>query len=140
MYKESFNVYDELPEDMIIYLRYNGRHFNRRLCEFAINNMTTRDNNGSEVALEVITKEQLKDMLQQYNVRVNNKDNFYDAVYLANMCKADYLNSSILDYEHLCKFVKDTLDDIDGYDGIVFNRWYADMCSKGIVIDWYEYR
>ena len=23
-----------------------------------------------------------------------------------------------------------------GYDGLVFNRWYADMCKKGISIDW----
>lgn len=33
--KEGFDVYDELPEDMIAYLRYNGRHFNRRLVEYA---------------------------------------------------------------------------------------------------------
>ena len=26
MYKEGFDVYDELPEDMVVYLRYNGRH------------------------------------------------------------------------------------------------------------------
>jgi hypothetical protein len=32
--------------------------------------------------------------------------------------------------------VKDVLDDDDAYDGIVFNRWYADMCRKGVAIDW----
>lgn len=140
MNKEAFDVYDELPEDMIVYLRYNGRHFNRRLCEFAVNNMTTKDSNGTEVALEPITKEQLKDMMNQCNVHLKNKDNYYDAVYVANMCKADYLGSSVPDCEHLCKFVKDTIDDVDGYDGIAFNRWYADMCHKGIGIDWYDYR
>lgn len=30
--------------------------------------------------------------------------------------------------------------DVDGYDGIVFNRWYADMCRKGVQVDWYECR
>lgn len=25
---------------------------------------------------------------------------------------------------------------IDGYDGLVFNRWCADMCKQGIPIDW----
>lgn len=28
----------------------------------------------------------------------------------------------------------------DGYDGIVFNSWYADMCRKGVQIDWYDCR
>ena len=26
-------------------------------------------------------------------------------------------------------------DDVDVYDGIAFNRWYADMCRKGIQVD-----
>lgn len=25
-------------------------------------------------------------------------------------------------------------------DGIAFNRWYADMCRKGIQVDWYNCR
>lgn len=50
------------------------------------------------------------------------------------------LNRTIQAVRYLCKFVKNTLDDIDSYDGIVFNRWYAGMCSKGVSIDWYDYR
>jgi hypothetical protein len=34
--------------------------------------------------------------------------------------------------------VRDVIDDVDGYDGIAFNRWYADMSCKGIAIDWDE--
>lgn len=60
----------------------------------------------------------------------------YDYVYVANMCKADFLGSSVVDENHLAKYVKDVIDDADAYDGIVFNRWYADMCRKGIAIDW----
>lgn len=103
MYKEGFDVYDELPEDMVVYLRYNGRHFNRKLVEFATSKMTTRDSNGTEVALEPITRGQL--------------------------------DSSVPDGLHLCLYVKDVIDDVDGYDGIAFNRWYADMCRKGIQVD-----
>lgn len=36
MYKEGFDVYDELPKDMVVYLRYNGRHFNHKLCDYAV--------------------------------------------------------------------------------------------------------
>ena len=56
------------------------------------------------------------------------------------MCKADYFGSSITDEKHLCLYVKDVIDDVDGYDGIVFNRWYADMCRKGVQVDWYNCR
>lgn len=37
----------------------------------------------------------------------------------------------------LLKFIDD-IDDVDAYDGIVFNRWYADMCRSGVPIDWEE--
>ena len=52
------------------------------------------------------------------------------------MCKADLLGSSVPDEHHLAKYVKDVVDDVDGYDGIVFNRWFADMSKKGVIIDW----
>lgn len=113
---------------------------NRKLVEFAISKMTTRDSNGTEVALEPITREQLDNMMKQSNVHLTNNDNPYDTVFVANMCKADYLGSSVPDGLHLCLYVKDVIDDVDGYDGIAFNRWYADMCRKGIQVDWYNCR
>lgn len=90
--------------------------------------------------VEPITREQLDNMMKQSNVHLTNNDNPYDAVFVANMCKADYLGSSVPDGLHLCLYVKDVIDDVDGYDGIAFNRWYADMCRKGIQIDWYNCR
>lgn len=41
------------------------------------------------------------------------------------------LNRTVQAIRHLLK---------DGYDGIAFNRWYADMCRKGIQVDWYNCR
>ena len=32
----GFGVYDKLPENMVVYLRYNGRHFNYKLCDYAV--------------------------------------------------------------------------------------------------------
>ena len=90
--------------------------------------------------VEPITREQLDNMMKQSNVHLTNNDNPYDAVFVANMCKADYLGSSVPDGLHLCLYVKDVIDDVDGYDGIAFNRWYADMCRKGIQVDWYNCR
>ena len=36
MYKEGLDIYDTLPEDMIKYLKYNGRYFNHKLCDYAV--------------------------------------------------------------------------------------------------------
>jgi hypothetical protein len=54
------------------------------------------------------------------------------------MCKADFLGSSIKDERHLALYIKDVIDDVDAEDGLVFNRWYADMSYTGIAIDWEE--
>ena len=72
-----------------------------------------------------MTKEQVDVLLSNNNI-------------VANMGKADFLGSSIPDELHLAKYIKDVIDDDDAYDGIVFNRWFADMSRKGIVINWEE--
>ena len=59
------------------------------------------------------------------NITLNNNQ-LYDYVYVYNMGNNDFMGSSIADNKHLCLYVKDVIDDKDGYDGIVFNRWYAD--------------
>ena len=46
------------------------------------------------------------------------------------------MGSSIEDELHLARYIKNVIDDPDGYDGMVFTHWYADMCKKGIPIDW----
>uniref|UniRef100_A0AAU8MIN1 DUF7841 domain-containing protein n=1 Tax=Geladintestivirus 2 TaxID=3233134 RepID=A0AAU8MIN1_9CAUD len=139
MKKEPLDIYDDMPEDMINYLRYNGRHFNRKLCSFAVSQMVVHNpSTGEREKLVPISKETIDSLLNSYKIKLEDSDSLYDYVYVANMCKADFLGSSIIDEQHLCKYVKDVIDDVDGYDGIVFTRWYADMCRQGKPIDWYE--
>ena len=102
------------------------------MCEFAVSKMKK---DGKR--LSPITKDKLKELLQAYDVTVEN-DIVYDAVYVVNMAKADFYGSSIPDEKHLAMFVKDYLDDEDGYDGIVFSRFYIDTVKKGLPIDWEE--
>lgn len=138
MIRESLDRYDILPEDMMLYLRHNGKHFNRKLCEFAVSKMYRKDKNTDEkTSIKFITKEKLNQVLEAQNV-ILERNQLYDAVYVANMCKADFLGSSIEDDKHFALYIKDVIDDPDAYDGLVFNRWYADMCQKGIAIDWEE--
>lgn len=137
MHKTDLTQFDIKPEAMVNYLRYNGPHFNKKLLQFATSKMTKKGINGKETAIVPYNIEQVDNIIRINNINLEYNQ-LYDYVFVANMCKADYLGSSITDEMHLAKYIKDVIDDVDGYDGIVFNRWYADMCRKGIVINWEE--
>jgi len=136
MRRVNFTQFDEMPEAMIAYMRHYGPHFNRKLFEFAVSLMT-KEQNGKETRITPYSKEQVKNLLGSNGITLRN-DQLYDSAYVACMCKADFLGSSITDEKHLAMYIKDVIDDPDGYDGIVFNRWYADMCYTGVAIDWEE--
>lgn len=137
MNKEDLTQYDIKPQAMINYLRYNGAHFSKALCEYACRKIKKKAPSGGSVSVPMLTKEQVEMMLKEHKVELENNQ-LYDHVYVANMCKADFYGSSIEDDKHMANYIKDVIDDPDGYDGMVFNRWYADMCKKGIVINWEE--
>lgn len=133
MHRQNFTDYDEKPADMINYLRYYGPHFSKKLCEFAVSLMTKED----DEPIKPMHKDEVRGMLQNNNIKLKH-DQMYDSVYVANMCKADFLGSSIVDDVHMALYIKDVIDDPDATDGQVFNRWYSDMCYNGIAIDWSE--
>ena len=135
MERTDLTIYDKKPEWMINYLRYNGPHFNKKLSEFAASLMTKKEGE-KEIKIQPYDKDRVENLLRAYNINLKNNNYLYDHVYLANLCKADLLGSSVPDEKHLALYIKNNIDDIDGYDGMVFNRWYADMCKKGIIIDW----
>lgn len=129
MTRNSLNIYDDRPSSMKRYLKYYGQHFNKKLCQFAVSKM----NHGKTL----IPKEKVDEKLKAYNIELDNNE-LYDYVYVYNMGNNDFLGSSIIDEKHLALYVKDVIDDEDGYDGIVFNRWYADTVIQGIPIEWDE--
>lgn len=124
--------FDIKPEAMINYLRYNGPHFSKKLANFAIKKMRK---DGKK--LQPITEENMNKIFSDAKIEIEN-DFLYDPLYVINMAKADFFGSSITTDANLAKFVKDYLDDEDGYDGIAFNRFLADCARKGIAINWEE--
>lgn len=132
--RENFTAYETMPEDLAVYMSHNGPHFNKEACKFAVSQMY-KDEDEEFVPF---TKEQVTGLLQSYGVKVKN-NKLYDAVYVANMCKADYLGDSVPTEEHVAKYIKNTLDDPDGLEGLTFNRWIADMKWVGIPIPWDEF-
>ena len=129
MTRMPLDIYDDRPSSMKRYLRYYGQHFNKKLCNFAVSKM--------KHGKPVINKEKCDEILQNAGIKLENNE-LYDYVYVLNMGNNDFMGSSISDEKHLAIYVKDVIDDKDGYDGIVFNRWYADMVTLGIPIEWEE--
>ena len=127
--RRPLDYYDDRPESMKRYLKYYGQHFNKKLCDFAVSKM--------KHGKAPVSKELVEENLNKYNVNLEHNE-LYDHVYVYNMGNNDFMGSSILDEKHLALYVKDVIDDEDGYDGIVFNRWYADTVTCGIPVEWDE--
>lgn len=116
------------------YLAAYGWHFSKKMCEWAISRMKV-EKNGKPEKLEAMKRDEVEELLKKLAVKLEN-DKGYDAVYVANMAKADYFKSSIPDEAHLAMFVKDYIDDVDSYPGMPFTRFYADCIGSGTPIMW----
>ena len=127
------DTYDIVPDDMRAYLMNYGKHFNKKMYEFAVQLMRNR----KKERVQTIAKEELENKLKSANVELENNV-LYDACFVYCMGLSDVMGSSVQDEQHLLLYVKDLIDDSDQADGFIFNRWYADMVNKGMPIDWSE--
>ena len=123
----------QFPSGMEDYLESYGWHFSKKMCEYASKRMYRKGVRGNKEYIIPYTKEQVETLLKRFNINIPVT---YDAVYIANMCKADFMNSSIADEAHLALYVKDVIGDEDAYEGMVFTRYYADCIGSGTPIDW----
>lgn len=125
--------YDIVPEEQRAYLMNYGKHFNEKMCKFAVEHM--RDRNGKKMSM--MKKDDVLAKLKEHGVTLEN-DVMYDSTFVFHMAMSDFMGSSIEDEKHICLYVKDLIDDDDQADGFIFNRFYADCCNKGLPIDWSE--
>lgn len=115
--------------------RYKG-HFSRRLAEWAISMMEKKDPvSGKPKPITPYSIEEVEQMTQAFRRQIG-EESIYDAWYLANMCKADYLGSSVIDKDHVALFIKDTICDPDGEPQMVLACFRAKCDVKRISIHW----
>ena len=134
MYNRNTGSYDDIPDAMKVYINNYGCHFNKKLCKEAASRMYTSVE-GREKPIVPYTKEQVDTLLENYGIKLS-RNKLHDAVYVANMCVADYLGKSVPDEQHLAMFIKDAIDDPDADEGFLFNRFYADTVFMNNPIDW----
>lgn len=112
------------------YLEEHGPHFSKKLCEHAVHCMENADGTKHKYS-----KEDVKVLLQRNGVTVKNASE-YDCVYVANMAYADFFPEPLNSERAIAMYVKSYLDDPDGYEGIAFSRYLADLKRKGKYVDW----
>lgn len=130
---DRLDTYEKRPAMMDAYLSNYGWHFSKALCEWAVSRMKKK--NGEKLTPH--TKQKVDEILAQHNIQLENNEG-YDAVYVMNMARADYLGSSIIDEPRLALFVKDYLDDPDGSPTRAMDEFYASTIAKGTPIIWTE--
>lgn len=123
------------PSGMEEYLSQYGWHFSKKMCEWAVSRMYKRNSLDKKIPIQSWNKDSVDKLLNKYGVTIENKIS-YDYVFAANMCIADYYGSSIIDEQHVALFIKDYVDDPDGYEELPFTRFYADCIGSGVPINW----
>ena len=136
MCRLPLDIHDVQPRPMMKYKQNNGWHFNEPACMFAVSLMKKRNPaNGKTEPVEPLTKKQVDDLLTKHGVNLESPSD-YDYVYVANMGKADYLGSSIIDEKHLALYIKDVVKDVDAPDGTIMRQWWAKCVAAGQPVPW----
>ena len=110
-----------------------GWHFSKKMCDWAVSRMYKKDERGNRTYIQELSKDYIDSLLTNYGVKLKENKG-YDYVYVANMCKADFYESSIKDEEKLAYCINDYIDDGDAYEGMPFTRFYADCIGSGTPI------
>lgn len=127
------DYYDIRPAGLDAYLSNYGWHFSKQMNDWAVSMMI--DHQTGKRMTSPYTKEKVDALLAAQGIELDNNRG-YDAVYVANMLKADKLGGSIPDEAHLALGIKEVIDDPDGYEGLPLTRFLADCNGSGTPIIW----
>lgn len=85
------------------------------------------------------TSEQVQNVCDVLNLEIPDTSTIEDVTYTANMAYADFYPELL--NEHQCvKYAVAVANDKDGYTGIQFCRWMADIVGKKEHIDWDKFK
>ena len=84
--KQPLDMYDIIPEEQRAYLMNYGKHFNEKMCKFAVSLM--RDRNGKKVSL--MKKDDVLAKLKENGVTLEN-DVMCDSTFVYHMALSDFM-------------------------------------------------
>lgn len=117
---------------------YNSKyhcHFNKKLAEWAIENM--KKENPSTGKLEQIKKKTIDEydaFIKENKLKIPD-ESYYDGYYLLNMCVADY-TKALEDAKHIAAYIEETICDPDCVPTAVLACFKAKMNEMEMPIFW----
>lgn len=112
------------------YIQKHGYHFTDRLSEYASRKM--ENSNGSEHSW---TTEQVKEAVKD----IPHGATYGDMTYLANMAYSDFYPHVLGTVSGCLAYAKAVAEDRDGYEGLPFMRWIADLIGKKETVNWVDF-
>lgn len=116
------------------YVDKHGKHFTDELAEFA--SMRMKNRNGMTHTWKV---SEVKSAFERMGLEKPVKYTWGDATYAANMAYADFYGSSLKSEQDCLRYANDLMSDVDGYEGMILNRYLADIMGKEMKMDWSKY-
>lgn len=127
-----------ISEGEAIYMDKNFGLFSKKLAEWAISNMMTKDPNTKALTpLKAKPLEEVEEILKEYKVELQ-EEFVYTGWYLYNMALADY-PKTLKTNEQRAMFVEETICDPDGAPENVLACFVAKMCVAETPIYWEKY-
>lgn len=116
------------------YVEKHGHHFTDALAEYASKIMINANNQNHSW-----TANQVKKSIESLGLVIPEKVTTGDITYLANMYYADLYPDPLKDEAACLKAAYKSANDPDGYNGMTFCRWTADVVGKAININWEKF-
>lgn len=113
------------------YVGKHGYHFTKQLAVKASEQMKNVDGSSHQWSVDEIR-------LATNDKVIPKGTTLGDMLYLANMAYSDFYPKVIRTEEGCVQYAIAVASDPDGYEGMAFCRWTADLIGKGITIDWEE--
>ena len=124
-----------ISESEAQYQEKHKGHFSKKLADWAISMMEKEDTaTGKLKPIIPVSLEEVEEMMKQASIKIP-EESVYDALYLANMIKADY-EKSLPTKEVKAKYIEETICDPDGCPESVLACFCAKMDLKNMPIHW----
>lgn len=119
----------------IKYINTYSWHFTPELADFASGLMENSDKSNHRWT----TKSLVKTLVNKGFKIPEELVTWGDIAYTANMAYADFYPSICKSEDDCLEYAKLVANDVDGYFGMIFHRWIADVIGKTLVINWENY-
>ena len=113
------------------YLEKYGKHFTIKLADFASDYMANSDCTNKHWDVSDV-----KQIIDELGYIIPLSSTIGDIIYTANMAYADFYPLLLKDAKSCVRYAMEVAGDKDGYEGIQFCRWMADVKNKNLEIDW----